>query len=118
MSLISIPRTLSHYNCNYGEAVCSVGIKDRTMTTVSNLIRGGKIQNHPIAGMFRSWLRGRKPSIILTFFWLCYDEGLLLAFQHDLGMKQRVPQTMTRPRIYIPEPQPASIARWWEEDVA
>ena len=88
------------------------------MTNVKNLVRNGKVQDHPIAGMFRSWLRGRKPTIILAFFWLRYAEGLLYALQHDLGVQMGMPQTMTRARVYVPKPETkthVATPKWWEE---
>jgi hypothetical protein len=56
-------------------------------------------------------LRGRKPSIILAFFWLYYYEGALLAFHVDGGFFP----TRKPVRIYSPKPVVSAVPKWWEE---
>ena len=79
--------------------------------TVRSLVKGGEIQSSPISGFFKRWLNGRKPSIILTFFWLYYDEGMLLAFQHEMNFFP----TRRPVRIYKPAQPVATAPKWWEE---
>jgi hypothetical protein len=72
----------------------------------SALVKGGEIQKHPAAGLFRAYLRGRKPSIVLAFHFLANDVGSLVMLQQGLRVGQPV-QTRPRPRkllepVYLP----------------
>jgi hypothetical protein len=62
---------------------------------VRSVVKGGVLQRHAVAGLFRLWLRGRKPSVLLAWFWLFHDEGALLALQYELN-----PTKPRKPRIY------------------
>ena len=64
------------------------------MMTVNatKLVKGGQIQKHAGAGLFRAFLAGRKPSLILAFYWLACDVGALIALQASL----RQPKQPTR----------------------
>lgn len=59
------------------------------MTQVKDLVKAGKIQQHSLAGLLRSWLRGRKPTTILVWFWLNYDEGMVLDFASQFAPKTK-----------------------------
>jgi hypothetical protein len=48
------------------------------------LVRGGRIAKHPASGLFRAYLRGRKPSLILAYSFFVDGEGLLLSLQSSL----------------------------------
>ena len=74
------------------------------MTTVnaSSLVKGGEIQKHPAAGLFRSYLRGRKPSLILAFDWLVSGEGMLLSLQQDLQRKPAPKPGKLLEPVYLP----------------
>ncbi len=68
----------------------------------STLVKRGEIQKHPAAWLFRAYLRGRKPSLILAFDWLVSGEGMLLSLQQDLQPKPAPkPRKLTEP-AYLP----------------
>ena len=68
----------------------------------SSLVKGGKLTNHPSRFLFKAYLDGRKPSLILAFDFLAGDGGLLTALQAELAPK---PQPRRFPTMQPVHPQ-------------
>jgi hypothetical protein len=105
-------------------------------TTVSSLVApNGNLTKHPLAGMFRTFLRSRKPGALeriricwdgevktlrrLAAYWLNEGEGLLLALQYDLAAAKGVPQFID-PKHLHPHSEPLvdfdDLVAHWEDE--
>jgi hypothetical protein len=63
------------------------------MLTVNatELVKHGRIAKHPAAGLFRLYLAGRRPTLLLAFDFLAYGEGLFVLLHEDLQAQGHVP---------------------------
>ncbi len=93
------------------------------MTTInaSSLVKGGKMTKHPARFLFKAYLRGRKPSLILAFEFLSKGEGLFVTLQAELRTRSCLtPQTASHPSrpVLFPTPSTPKRLRSAKRDIA
>ena len=74
------------------------------MTQVKNLVRGGRVIHREFGGMFRMWLAGRRPSVLLAYCWLRHDEGMLMDLQRGLSKQPTcriLPKHVLTPQTWL-----------------
>jgi hypothetical protein len=75
------------------------------MTNIVNpsaLVNRGVIQQeHPAARFFRAFLRGRKPSVIIAYYFLAHDIGMFLELHASLNLPDRLPKPRFRPAVPV-----------------
>jgi hypothetical protein len=64
----------------------------------TELVRDGKVAQHPAAGLFRLYLAGRKPTLVLAFDFLIYGEGLFVLLHRQLQERGCIPARVPRRR--------------------
>jgi hypothetical protein len=64
----------------------------------TELVKDGKVTGHPGAALFRLYLAGRKPTLVLAFDFLAYGEGLFVLLHRQLQERGCIPARMPRRR--------------------